>query len=131
MGKGYYQNHGLYFNETFSPVVKPTIIRFILSLVVQLNWPLKQFDVTIAFLHGYLQEDIYIIHPPGCKDKSNPHLFCIIHKSLHGLKHAPKAWYGALRDALLSFSYVQSKFNCSLFIKSVNKNISVVLVYVN
>ena len=52
--KGYHQTEGLDFHETFSPVIKPTTIRLVLSIFVSLNWTLKQLDIQNAFLHGDL-----------------------------------------------------------------------------
>ena len=61
--KGFAQKKGIDFGEIFSPIVKMTSIRTILSLVVVDNLHLEQLDVKIAFLHGDLEEDIYMLQP--------------------------------------------------------------------
>lgn len=86
VAKGFHQTHGLDYTETFSLVVKPSTIHLILSLAVQFNWSLKKIDISNAFLHGSLQDDVYILQPPGFQDKAHPHLVCKLHKSLYGLK---------------------------------------------
>ena len=60
VAKGFHQQYGVDFDETFSPVVKPPIARMILSLGVSLNWPSRQLDVSNAFLHGILKEEVYM-----------------------------------------------------------------------
>ena len=67
MAKGYTQTHGIDYQETFSPVVKLNTVRVLLSLTANLDWPLHQFDVKNAFLHGDLEEEVYIDMPLGFK----------------------------------------------------------------
>ena len=73
--------------ETFAPVAKINIVQILLSLYVNLDWPLYQFDVENAFLHGDLQEEVYMELPPGCilKTKGSKQV-CKLRKSLYGLK---------------------------------------------
>lgn len=96
-----------------------------------MDWSIKQLDITNAFLHGSLQEEVYLIQPPGFQDKDNPHLVCKLHKSLYGLKQAPRAWNEALKECLLSIGFVQSKADYSMFILRHLHNVTVVLVYVD
>ncbi|BBG99703.1 Far-red impaired responsive family protein, partial [Prunus dulcis] len=65
VAKGFHQQPGLDFTETFSPVVKPATVRTVLSLAVSRGWSLRQLDVKNAFLHGFLDEDVYMTQPPG------------------------------------------------------------------
>uniref|UniRef100_A0A2N9FW57 Reverse transcriptase Ty1/copia-type domain-containing protein n=1 Tax=Fagus sylvatica TaxID=28930 RepID=A0A2N9FW57_FAGSY len=72
VAKGFHQQYGIDFNETFSPVIKPPIVRLVLSLAVSLNWPLRQLDVKNAFLHGTLKEEVYMTQPQGYIDPIHP-----------------------------------------------------------
>ena len=93
VAKGFHQQHGIDFEETFSPVVKPPTVRLILALADTYNWPLRQLDVRNAFLHGILKEEVYMVQPPGYVNAAQPKHVCRLHKSIYGLKQAPRAWF--------------------------------------
>ena len=84
--KCFAQKKGIYFDEIFSPVVKMTSIRTILSLVVADDLHIEQLDVKTTFLHGDLEEEIYMQQPEGYEVKSKENLVCRLRKSLYGLK---------------------------------------------
>jgi hypothetical protein len=67
---GFMQRQGIDYGDTFSPVVKPRTIRLVLSVDVSRGWTLRQVDVSNAFLHGYLSEDVYMQQPPSFEDPS-------------------------------------------------------------
>ena len=91
--KGFAQNKCIDFDEIFSPIVKMTSIRTILILVAAEDLHLKKLDVKIAFLHGDLEEEIYLQQPKGYEVKGKEKLVCRLKKSLYGLKQAPRQWY--------------------------------------
>ena len=92
VAKGFSQEECLDYGETFSTIVKPTTVRLILVLAAHYNWPLRQLDVKNVFLHGILNEEVYMSQPPGFEDPKYPYLVYKLHKSLYGLKQAPRAW---------------------------------------
>jgi hypothetical protein len=91
--KGFAQNKGIDFDEIFSPVVKMTSIRTVLSLVVVEDLHLEQLDVKTTFLHGDLEEEIYMQQSQGYEFKGKENLVCRLKKSLYGLKQALRQWY--------------------------------------
>jgi hypothetical protein len=88
--KGFAQKKGIDFDEIFSPVVKMTSIRTILSLVAVEDLHLEQLDVKPTFLHGDLEEEIYMQQPQGYEVKGKENLVCRLKKSLYGLKKDPR-----------------------------------------
>jgi len=78
VGNGANQQSGIDFGETFSPVVKPAIIRMVLSIELSKSWCLHQLDVKNAFLHGHLDETIYMHQPLGFRDSQHPEHVCLL-----------------------------------------------------
>lgn len=83
-----------------------------------------------AFLHGELQEDVYMQLPPGIT-VSKPNQVCKLVKSLYGLKQASRKWYEKLTSLLLDQGYNHANSDHSLFTKSTTTTFTVLLVYVD
>lgn len=90
VAKGFSQREGVDFQEIFAPVVKHVSIRFILSAIAHFNVELPQMDVKSAFLHGFLDETIYMDQPEGFIDKKFPQKACLLKRSSYGLKQSPQ-----------------------------------------
>ncbi|WVZ04925.1 hypothetical protein V8G54_018271 [Vigna mungo] len=130
VAKGYTQSEGQDYLDTFSPVVKITTVRLVIALAAAHNWHLKQLDVNNAFLHGTLNEEVYMLPLPGLHD-IKPNQVCKLQKSLYGLKQAGRQWYARLFDFLLSNGFLQSASNHSLFTKHTNSNVTILVIYVD
>ncbi|KAL6322734.1 hypothetical protein AAG906_015420 [Vitis piasezkii] len=101
---GISSNSGFDYFETFSPVVKPTTIRVVLSLALSKNWSIRQLD---------------------------PNFVCKLTKALYGLKQAPRAWFTKLSSALVKWGFSMSQADTSMFVSCNNYAMLVVLVYVD
>jgi histone deacetylase 1/2 len=131
VAKGLKKWFGLDYEATFSPVVKPTTIRLLLSLAVTRGWSICQLDVQNAFLHSVLEEEVYMRRPLGFIDSANPHHLCRLDKSLYGLKQAPRTWHARLGAALRAFGFVPSIADSSLFLLQRPEVTIYLLVYVD
>ena len=131
VGDGKTQQQGVDCDETFSSVVKPATIRTVLSIALSKSWPIHQLDVKNAFLHGYLNETVYMHQPMGFCDKSRPDHVCLLKKSLYGLKQAPRAWYQRFADFMTTIGFSNSKSDHSLFIYRQGPNMAYILLYVD
>lgn len=108
VAKGFQQQDGLDYIETFSHVIKPATIRLILTLAIHYNWSLRQLDVSNAFLHGSLEEEVFMEQSPGFVDSRFPNHVCRLKKALYGLKQAPRAWFNGLSQSLLHLRFSES-----------------------
>ena len=131
VAKGYHQQPGVDYTDTFSPVIKSTTIRIVLGLAVNNNWPIRQIDVNTAFLQGRIKEQVFMCQPPGFSDPAKPNHVCRLKKAIYGLKQALRAWYSELHSFLLATGFQNSLANTSLFIFRKATAFVYVLVYVD
>lgn len=129
VAKGYAQKEGVDFQEIFSPVAKHVSIRFILSMVVHFDMELQQMDVKTAFLHGYLDEDIYMDQPEGYIDKNHPERVCLLKRSLYGLRQSPRQWNTRFDEFIMSHGFIRSEYDICVYFKEyeVNEHIYLLL----
>ncbi|WOH04396.1 hypothetical protein DCAR_0623805 [Daucus carota subsp. sativus] len=131
VARGFSQQYGIDYDETFSPVAKLTTIRVLLALAASNNWKLWQMDVKNAFLHGELDRVIYMEQPRGFESKERSDYVCKLRKALYGLRQAPRAWYGKIGEFLVESGYQVTSADSSLFVKSKQGKLTIVLVYVD
>ncbi|KAE8684117.1 hypothetical protein F3Y22_tig00111151pilonHSYRG00072 [Hibiscus syriacus] len=117
VAKGYAQTEGVDYNEVFSPVVKHSSIRILLALVAQLDLELVQMDVKTAFLHGDLDEEIYMTQPDGFKVAEKEEMVCKLEKSLYGLKQSPRQWYKRFDKFMIGQKYTRSKYDHCVYLR--------------
>lgn len=105
VAKGFQQTTRLDYDESFSPVIKSSIVRIVLSIAVHLYWEVRQLDINNAFLNDNLKETMFIHQPEGYIASIKPDYICKLNNSIYGLKQAPRAWYDRLKDTLLKWVF--------------------------
>lgn len=127
--KGFTQKYGIDYQETFSPVAKPSSIKMILSIAAKENLKLKQVDVKTAFLYGSLDEEIYMKQPMGFNDGSGR--VCRIDKSIYGLKQASRCWNKKFTSFLRSYGLVASEADPCVFISRKEEKVIILAIYID
>jgi hypothetical protein len=131
VAKGFTQTYSIDYQETFSPVAKLTTVRVLLSLAVNQDWPLHQLDVKNAFLHGDLEEEVYMDIPPGYNTNSAEKTVCKLQKALYGLKQSPRAWFGRFTSAMKKYGFKQCNSDHTLFLKHRQGYVTALIIYVD
>ncbi|GKA78555.1 retrovirus-related pol polyprotein from transposon TNT 1-94 [Tanacetum coccineum] len=129
--RGYRQEEGIDFEESFALVARMEAIRIFLAYAAHKSFIVFQMDVKTAFLHGTLKEDVYVCQPEGFIDADHPSHVYKLKKALYGLKQAPRAWYDELSMFLLQNHFFKGTIDPTLFIRCFDDDILVVHVYVD
>nr|GEV81826.1 retrovirus-related Pol polyprotein from transposon TNT 1-94 [Tanacetum cinerariifolium] len=129
--RGYRQEEGIDFKESFALVARMEAIRIFLAYAAHKSFSVFQMDVKTAFLHGSLKKDVYVCQPEGFIDADQPSHVYKLKKALYGLKQAPRAWYDELSTFLLQNHFFNGTIDPTLFIRHFHDDILVVQVYVD
>nr|GEW79342.1 hypothetical protein [Tanacetum cinerariifolium] len=131
VARGYRQEEGIDFEETFASVPRLDAIQIFLAFATHMNMIVYQMDVKIAFLNDILREEVYVSQPDGFVDKDNPNHVYKLKKALYGLKQALRPWYDLFLKFLLSHEFSKGTVDPILFIKRQGKDILLVQIYVD
>ncbi|GKD82544.1 retrovirus-related pol polyprotein from transposon TNT 1-94 [Tanacetum coccineum] len=131
VARGYRQEEGIDFEESFASVARLEAIRIFLSFAAHMNMVFYQMDVKTAFLNGNLGEEVYVSQPDGFVDKDKPNHVYKLKKALYGLKQALRAWYDMLSSFLISQDFSKCSVDPTLFIHKEGKELLLVQVYVD
>lgn len=129
VAKGCSQRQGIDYKETFSPVVRYSSIRFLISLAAKYDLDIDQMDAVTAFLQGDIDETIYMEQPEGFNDGSGR--VCQLKRSIYGLKQASRQWNIKLNDALLKCGFKRCETDSCIYIRRMEESLIIVAVYVD
>lgn len=132
VAKGFTQEFGIDYLETFSPVVRYSTIRILFAIAVEFNLNIDHLDVETAFLHGELDQEIYMSQPEGFIDKTDAGKVCLLKKAMYGLKQASRVWNISVKNVLDKAGLMQSNFEPCIYYKIFNVEcILIVALYVD
>jgi hypothetical protein len=132
VAKGYSQQYGVDYTEVFAPVARWDTIRMVISLAAQKGWNVYQLDVKSAFLHGELNEQVFVDQPQGYVKKGDELKVYKLKRALYGLKQAPRAWYSRIEAYFTKEGFEKCPYEHTLFVKqSETGNILIVSLYVD
>ncbi|GJV08786.1 putative ribonuclease H-like domain-containing protein [Tanacetum coccineum] len=131
VAQGYRQEEGIDYDEVFAPVARIEAIRLFLAFASFMGFIVYQMDVKSTFLNGTIDEEVYVLQPPGFVDADHPKKVYKVVKALYGLHQAPRAWYATLSTFLEEHGYRRGSLDKAWFIKKNKKDIMLVQVYVD
>ena len=129
--KGYKQTEGLDYFDTYSPITRINFIRMVLAIAALRNLEVHQMDVKIAFLNGYLKEEIYMEQPKGFSAPGQEKKVCKLVKSLYGLKQAPKQWHEKFGNVMMSHGFEFNECDKCVYVKDTELGYVIVCLYVD
>ncbi|GKV10110.1 hypothetical protein SLEP1_g21521 [Rubroshorea leprosula] len=129
VAKGFTQEYGIDYEETFAPIARPTSVRSLIAIAAAKRWNLFQMDVKNAFLNGDLAEEVYMKPPHGVEHP--PNNVCRLKQALYGLKEAPRAWFAKFSTTMSEFGFTSSPHDTALFIRKTNHVMVLLLLYVD
>nr|GEU45523.1 copia protein [Tanacetum cinerariifolium] len=123
VARGYRQEEGIDFEESFDLVARLEAIRNFLAYAAHMNMVVYQMDIKTAFINGNLREEVYVSQPDGFVDRDNPNYVYKLKKALYGLKQAPRDWYDMLSSFLISQDFSKGLVDPTLFIRRDGKEL--------
>jgi hypothetical protein len=114
VARGFQQEHGRDYDETFAPVAHMPTVRTLLAVASVRGWSISQLDVKNAFLNGELHEEVYMKPPPGYYVPEG--MVCRLRRSLYGLKQAPRAWFQRFASIVTAADFSASAHDPALFV---------------
>ncbi|CAJ2653926.1 unnamed protein product [Trifolium pratense] len=117
VARGFLQQEGIDYTEVYAPVARMETIRLVIAIASSYNWSLYHMDVKSAFLNGPLEEEVYVLQPPGFEIASEKNKVYKLNKALYGLKQAPRAWNKRIDEFLQKEGFVKCTVEFGVYMK--------------
>jgi hypothetical protein len=131
VAKGYTQEKGTDYNQTFSPTGKPLSLCLIIALAAKNNWVIEQMDAVAAFLNSPLDKEIYLKQPEGFEDEGSEKVWRL-HKSIYGLKQSARLWHMEVKKYLQQLGFCKTEADsCVFFRNRAGRAISILYLHVD
>ncbi|CAI7781849.1 unnamed protein product [Closterium sp. NIES-53] len=127
--RGFDQEHGRDFTETFAPVSQHTSLRILLAIAAMKKKKLRQIDVANAFLYAPVDAEIFVELPHG--SHGEPNQVCQLLKSLYGIKQAPRLWQQYLHARLTRIGFQQLPHDQGMYRLTIGDDYILLIVYVD
>nr|GEW71696.1 hypothetical protein [Tanacetum cinerariifolium] len=131
VAQGHTQEERINYDEVFTPAARIEAIRLFLAYASFMGFTVYQMDVKSAFLYGTIDEEVYVMQPPGFQDSEFPARVYKVEKAMYGLHQAPRAWYGTLSKYLLTNGFERGTIDQTLFIRRQCGDFILIQVYVD
>ncbi|GJU40437.1 retrotransposon protein, putative, ty1-copia subclass [Tanacetum coccineum] len=131
VAKGYTQTYGVDYEEMFSPVADIRAIRILIAIAAFYDYEIWKMDIKIAFLNGYLNEDIYMVQAKGFVDPNHPKKVSKFQRSIYGLKQASRSWNKRFDEEIKKFGFAQNLDEPCVYQKASGSNVTFFILYVD
>ena len=131
VAQGFTQQYGIDFDETFCPVVRQESLWLLMALSVRYGLSIHQVDMTIAFLNGTLEDEVYMQQPKGFECPGKEEFVCKLNKSIYDLKQSPCFWNSTLDAFLKEMQFTQTASDPYIHYRKAGKDIMFIGVYVD
>nr|GEW31048.1 hypothetical protein [Tanacetum cinerariifolium] len=131
VAQGHTHEEGIDYEDVFAAVARIEAIRLFLAYASFMGFTVYQMDVKSSFLYGTIDEEVYVMQPPGFQDLEFPDRVYKVEKAMHGLHQASRAWYGTLSKYLLANSFQRGTIDQTLFINKHRGYFLLVQMYVD
>ncbi|CAI7902976.1 unnamed protein product, partial [Closterium sp. NIES-54] len=118
VARGFSQQQGVDYFQTFSPTPKMTTLRVLLHVAAQRDYKLHSLDFSTAFLQGSLHEEIWLRRPPGFTESFPAGTQWSLRRPVYGLREAPREWHDTLRTTLAALGFAPAIADLSLYLRA-------------